>query len=235
MQLSPLYQLLIFIEDRKEASLDDLKFLSPAVLRGILGKMEAMKLVEKSNSVIKISKEGQNLLNNTLDYLHEKTIHWDGKWRFVSFSIPEPKRSLRDKLRRFLEEKGAKMVFNGLWISPLDISSGLTIFSKKSGIFKKILIIESNEISTGITKEELQTLWNFDSSKQDIYQFINKAEIFLKQRIRDSFEVKKIIFEYALILKSQPKLPIELFPSDWPQFRAGISYRKVKRLLTQKV
>jgi len=234
MQLSPLHQLLIFIEDKKETTLGDLKFLPPPVLRGILGKMEAMKLIEKTNDKIKISTGGQNLLNTVLDHLHEKTIHWDGKWRFISFSIPEPKRSLRDKLRRFLEIRGARMIFNGLWISPLDINNELSIFSRESGMYKNIIIIQSNEISTGITKEELQMLWDFDSAKQNIYQFIVKANIFLKNKNVNSFEVKKMIFEYAHILKSQPKLPIELFPSDWPQFRAGILYKKIKRLLNQK-
>ncbi len=234
MQLSPLYQILIFIEDQKETTLDDLKFLSPAVLRGILGKIEAMKLIERHDDKIRISQEGQNLLNDVLDYLHQKTIHWDSKWRFVSFSIPESKRSLRDKLRRFLESQGARMIFNSLWISPLDIKEELSDFSKKMGIFKNILIIESNVISTGITKEELQVLWDFDSSRKDIYQFIEESAIFLKKREKSSYEIKKMIFEYALVLKSQPKLPIELFPSDWPQFRAGILYKKIKRSLSQK-
>jgi len=65
MKLSPLYEALIFIEDQKKSSLSDLSFLPNAVLRGILGKMEAMKLIEKMEvSFFKISPNGQALLNS---------------------------------------------------------------------------------------------------------------------------------------------------------------------------
>ena len=61
---------------------------------------------------------------------------------------------------------------------------------------------------------------------------LDNIELFLKNRDASSFEVKKIIFKYALILGNQPKVPIELFPKDWPEFRANLVYKKIRRLIT---
>lgn len=232
MQLTPLYEALIYIEDKSKASISDLQFLNKPVLRGILGKMEAMKLIDKlDESNFKVSKNGQELLNKYLDNLHKSTLHFDGKWRVVCFSIPESHRSLRDKLRRELESLGFRMILTGLWISPLDLRDKLETYAKKLGIYDNIFICETDKISTGVSQEELLALWGFEKSKAEIYAYIQEAEEFLKRKDPNSFEIKKMIFKYALILENQPKLPIELFPKDWPQFRANVVYKKIRRKL----
>jgi len=233
MKLTPLYEALIFIEDKGQTTVNDLKFLKPSVLRGILGKMEAMKLIDRlSSEDFRISHNGQELLNKYLDNLHESTLHFDGKWRVACFSIPETKRSLRDKLRRELDSIGFKMILTGLWISPLDLRKELEDYAKKIGVHKNVFICETDKISTGISQEELLALWGFEDSREEIYEFIKESEDFLKIRSRSSFETKKMIFKYALILNNQPKVPIELFPKDWPQFRANLVYKKIRRLLS---
>jgi phenylacetic acid degradation operon negative regulatory protein len=232
MKLSPLYEALIFIEDQKKSSLSDLSFLPNAVLRGILGKMEAMKLIEKMEvSFFKISPNGQALLNKYLDNLHKSTLHWDGYWRLVCFSVPETNRPARDKFRRELESMGLRMILTGLWMTPLDLEEEIKNKAIQMGIFSNVLIFKTNEIISGLSVNEFAKLWNFEKSKEEIYKYIEDAEKYLVQPDKKNFETKKMIFRYALILENQPKLPIELFPKDWPQFRASLIYKKVRRSL----
>jgi phenylacetic acid degradation operon negative regulatory protein len=232
MKLSPLYQALIFIEDKKEASLADLSFLSKPVLRGILGKMEAMKLIEKMpTDNFRISSKGQALLNRFLDNLHTSTLHFDGYWRLVCFSIPELQRPIRDRFRRDLEAMGLKMALTGLWLTPLELEGVIEKRARELNIFDKVIISKTNQLISGLDATRLISLWDFDSSKQEIYDYIEDAEKFLKLSNKTSYEAKKMIFRYALILENQPKLPIELFPKDWPQFRANLIYKKVRRSL----
>ncbi len=231
MEITPLFELLIYIEDRGAVKVSELDMFSPAVLRGILGKMEAMKLIDRDGDSFKISKKGQQTLNSVLDYLHKSTLHWDGKWRFVSFSVPESNRSVRDKFRRTLDNMGIKMILNGLWVTPLDLKSEIIKAAKELGIFDSLLVIESSQILTGLSQEQFQRLWNFEKSRNQIYDFLRMSDEFLKQKNQDGFEIKKMIFRYALILANQPKIPIEQFPADWPQFRANLAYKKIRRLL----
>ena len=99
------------------------------------------------------------------------------------------------------------------------------------GIFSNVLIFKTNEIISGLSVNEFAKLWNFEKSKEEIYKYIEDAEKYLVQPDKKNFETKKMIFRYALILENQPKLPIELFPKDWPQFRASLIYKKVRRSL----
>jgi len=126
---------------------------------------------------------------------------------------------------------GLKMILTGLWLTPMNIAQDIEQAAKKLGIYQNVIIAETNQITTGITEESLFNLWGFDRSKQEIYAYLSETEKFLKDKNRSSFEIKKMIFKYALILDNQPKVPIELFPKDWPQFRANLAYKKVRRLL----
>jgi phenylacetic acid degradation operon negative regulatory protein len=230
-KLQPLHEALIYIEEKQAVKLEDFNSWGKNVSRGIVGKMEAMGLVKRvkegSSTTIELSPTGYDFLNHLLDTLHNETVHWDGKWRMVWFSVSEKKRSYRDKLRRHLEFLGMRPVLNSLWISPLPVSDDVLSRAKKLEITSSVAVVETDQIS-GISKEEILCSWDFEGSRKMFYEFIDKYSA-TKFEGLDSFSAKKIIFEYALILKREPKLPIELFPADWPRYRADQIYKKVKK------
>jgi hypothetical protein len=43
---------------------------------------------------------------------------WDGQWRLVLFDVPTGQNSQRERLRRYLREKGFGYVQNSVWITP---------------------------------------------------------------------------------------------------------------------
>jgi len=126
---------------------------------------------------------------------------------------------------------GLRMILTGLWMTPLDLEEEIKNKAIQMGIFSNVLIFKTNEIISGLSVNEFAKLWNFEKSKEEIYKYIEDAEKYLVQPDKKNFETKKMIFRYALILENQPKLPIELFPKDWPQFRASLIYKKVRRSL----
>jgi phenylacetic acid degradation operon negative regulatory protein len=234
MNISPLYQVLIYFEDRGEANIEDIKKWGIAVSRGVLGKMEAMGLIEgkktETTTVYRLSSKGYEYLNKVLDAIHHGTKHWDGKWRMVWFSIPENERPKRDKFRRFLEAQGFKPTLSSLWISPLDLTNNVLSYIKKNALEKYVLAVETSNIYSMQT-EDLLKAWDFEQYRSMFENYILHCEEILKTNRQNRFELKKLIFEYALILNSQPKLPIELLPKDWPMFRASLYYKRVRRLI----
>src|SRR5215469_9640748 len=46
---------------------------------------------------------------------------WDGRWLVVSYSLPEPRRGQRDRLRQGLSFLGLGSLGNGLFVSPHDL------------------------------------------------------------------------------------------------------------------
>lgn len=230
-KLQPLYEALIYVEEKQAVKLEVFNNWGKNAARGIVGKMEAMGLVERFNNnsikMIKLSQSGYDFLNSLLDSLHNDIAHWNGKWTIVWFSVSEKKRSNRDKLRRYLESIGMRPILNSLWISPLVLSSIVLSKAKNLNLLENVAIVETDSI-LGISKEDILKSWDFKTSKNLFYEFINKYST-IKFENLDSFTAKKIIFEYALILKREPKLPIELYPTDWPRFRADQIYKKVKK------
>ena len=230
MEISPLYEILIFIEDRQSVTTQDLAFLNKNQIRGILGKMEAMKLINKNGLDYSLSSAGQSFLNSILDVLHRPVLHWDGKWRFLSFSIPEKSRSKRDKFRRELEGMGLKPYLNSFWITPLDLNSKIIEKAKELGIYDDILLIESDTLIAK-KNENLLSAWDFGSSRASFDTFIREVDNLIANKNRSKTDIKRMIFLYALILNGQPQLPIELLPKDWPEFRSSLQYKRIRRLL----
>lgn len=220
--------MLILIEHNKIVKKSDLLDYTSKSTRGVIGKMGAMSLVEKTtNGKISLSKKGHKYLNKILENLHNSIIKWDGKWTVLSFSIPEKKRSIRDKLRRFIESIGMKPLFSSLWISPLDLTSSILQYMKNNNIFDNILIIRTDKIE-GTNLNKILSLWNFKKYRQDLEDFITDANTSIKNKDNIKFEIKKKIFSFALILDKQPKMPFELLPNDWPYLRAKMAYKKLK-------
>jgi len=231
MSISPLYEILVYIEDKGSAEIKELTFHGKNQIRGILGKMEAMKLVEKTEGKYSLSRNGQSFLNSILDVLHQSTIHWDNKWRFVSFSISEKNRSRRDKFRRELEGLGLRPYLNSYWITPIDVKDKIMEKAGELDIKSDVLILETENI-LGKNNDDLLSAWDFEKSRSFFEEFSIESERLLSDTTRSPYDIKIMIFKYALILNSQPQLPIELMPKDWPQFRANLQYKKVRRLLS---
>ena len=233
MNISPLYELLIYIEDQESVSILDIQKWGKQLSRGILGKMEAMKLIKKEeglNKMYSLSDSGHRFLNSVLDTIHRPVLHWDNQWRFVWFSIPEKNRSKRDKFRRFLEGIGMKPILNSLWVGAIDRKQVILTEISNLNIQDKVLFVET-EMPLGISKNDILKGWDFEISRSYYEEFITKCNLYFSNPSKDNYKTKKFIFEYALILNTEPNLPIELLPDNWPKFRAQLQYKKIKRLL----
>ena len=232
MNIGPLYETLILIEHKGTIRKNNLFDYASRSTRGVIGKMEAMSLIEKTDSGdISLSKKGHRYLNRVLGNLHDSIIKWDGQWTIVSFGIPEKKRSARDKFRRFIGSIGMKPLFSSLWISPLELSSVILQYVRANGISENVLIVRSNKLS-GIGVEAAMKLWKFDKHRADLERFISESRLPFKEGSDRAFEVKKRIFAFALILDNQPKIPFEFLPEDWPYLRARMAYKRLKAMLS---
>lgn len=228
--LTPLYKFVIYLEDRGSLNVSEIDFIDKNSLRGVIGKMEAMGLISKKDDSVSLSNKGYEFLNSILDAIHFPVSHWDGKWRVVYFSTPESLRAKRDKFRRDLESVGFRPIIKGLWFSPTIPRSLYDRLVKSNEMNKMALFIESGPISE-IDIESVAKAWDFESHKKKFEEFIENAQKFVIEKRNDKIGAKQLILCYALILNSKPRLPIEFLPSDWPEFRAKLMYKKLKRII----
>ena len=213
MGLTPLQEIFILIEDEKEVPLYRInKWGNQA--RGVLAKLVKSKFVEKSSIdndiTYKITQKGEKQFDRDLKPL-KTTGHWDGKWRLVIFNLPEKKRDVRDKLRRYLIKLGLGTMQNSVWITPNDIKNEIDCIEKKLSLNEKIKYFEISR-NTSIDKTIIERSWNLPELEDKYKKFSFEAERLIKvieKSPNSRFSAKKMIYQYSMILKEDPMLPNE--------------------------
>ena len=91
----------------------------------VLGRLVAKGFVtfeERSGRrYARITERGKQILELEIQKVaHAKKRKWDRRWRVVIFDIPERRRSVRGRLRRFMEEYGFVRLQDSVWVYPHD-------------------------------------------------------------------------------------------------------------------
>ena len=60
--------------------------------------------------------------------------NWDGRWRILSFDIPEEYRLARDALRRLIKDLGFKQLHKSVWVHPLPCRAQVEDIKKAYGV-----------------------------------------------------------------------------------------------------
>lgn len=97
--------------------------LDRLVRRGLVRK-------EKSKSGLKytITIKGKSWFDGFNKEFEKEELWWDGKWRIVSFDIPEKLRKHRDALRSELAANGYQKLQNSVWVGRLPLSADVFEF-----------------------------------------------------------------------------------------------------------
>lgn len=103
-----------------------------------------VELINDQELVFRLTEKG--LDKAVLEKINQNSEIWDGKWRLVTFDIPEKRRMARDLLRYKLKEWGFVNWQKSLWASKKDCSKQLRDFIREVGIEDWVLVIESDNI-----------------------------------------------------------------------------------------
>lgn len=125
-------------------------------VKSVLGRLAARGLItfeeRGGKRYARITETGKQVLE--LEILREKSLrkpkHWDKRWRVVIFDIPERRRSIRVRLRRFMEEYGFVRLQNSVWVYPYDCEDLIALAKAKFriGVDVLYLIVEQVERDT---------------------------------------------------------------------------------------
>jgi len=91
----------------------------------VLGQLAQMGLItfeERGNSrYARITEKGKQVLHLEIQKAqHLKKRKWDRRWRVVIFDIPERRKTVRVRLRRFMNEYGFVRLQDSVWVYPHD-------------------------------------------------------------------------------------------------------------------
>ena len=108
-------------------------------------------MVQKINKEYKLTTKGKSFLEKiSKNYKGgDKNKKWDGKWRLITFDIPERFRKDRDWLRHSLRATNYKTLHKSVFVGkePLDDEIYKELYEKK--INKYVRIVTVGEIDEG--------------------------------------------------------------------------------------
>ena len=86
---------------------------------------------------------------------------WDGKWRMVSFDLPEKHNASRVRLRRYLKDRGFGYLQNSLWISPDPLEKDVKKLSALGEDVESLLTLEAKPCSGESDESIVNGAWDF--------------------------------------------------------------------------
>lgn len=171
-------------------------------------------------------------------------IEWDGKWRFLMYTIPEEKRHIRDELRQELLWSGFGSFSNACWISPNNLEKEVKLLIEKYDISEYVDFFISEYIGPKDNHTLVEKSWPLDQvvEKYEEFiikqskQFIGNQEIIKRSEMSDAdcfVERTKLVHEYRKFLFIDPGLPKELLPENWNGTLAATLFNQYYQVLAE--
>src|SRR5215510_13277993 len=89
----------------------------------------------------RLSPRGRELIEDGIRRIYGRhRAGWDGRWLLVSYSLPEPRRGQRDRLRQGLSFLGLGSLGNGLFISPHDLRPQVNELIRRYGVEREVTV-----------------------------------------------------------------------------------------------
>lgn len=202
---------------------------SIASARATLNRMQKEGYIKRGDKKKRItfllSKKGEELLETLSLIVLEKGKRWDGKWRLVSFDIPEEEHRARRKLRQSLKKLGFGRMHRSVWISPHNVLGKVEELPAFQRYREYIWAFEGYLREDRRFRELIHKTWpQLNRMNKEHERFILKWE----ERVRKILKNKRLRepainnafkhlarIEFKRILYSDPKLPQRFLPEDW--------------------
>ncbi len=110
-------------------------------IKNVVQRLSDEGLIVRRGDMVSISKSGRSLLNQTVDRVRSsiRTKKWDGKWRIITFDIPEKMRSVRNDIRTILKRAGFIQLQHSTWIFPHDCEELSTLIKQDTRLTRYVL------------------------------------------------------------------------------------------------
>jgi len=160
-------------------------------------------------------------------FLKEK---WDGKWRIISYEIPEKKREIRDRLRREMQGWGLGPWHRSFWITPHPILPTLKSLTSQKEEEKYIQAFEADH-TFGDREFLIEKVWGKSALDKSYRELFKKWHEILSSGDEKVDKLRKVIGEYINLLRQDPGLPKDLIGESWIGFEGWNIFKEIKSIL----
>jgi phenylacetic acid degradation operon negative regulatory protein len=153
---------------------------------------------------------------------------WDGRWRMLSYTVPETKRELRDRLRKDLTVLGLGPLSASLWISPREVIEPVRDAVRALGLEARIDMFVAHYEGPLSDAELVRKCWDLDAIGRAYSEFIARYAAYGRSLSDTQSFVTRVwlVHDFRKFAYIDPGLPAALLPSDWAGTRAGALFRE---------
>lgn len=153
--------------------------------------------------------------------LHPAIRDWDGTWLTVVVTAVGTDARARAALRIALQDNRFAELREGVWLRPNNLDAALP-----DGIGDRVRVLHSRDQAPG---ELAALLWDLPGWSKDGRRLLR--EMRAAGSIPDQFAVAAAIVRHLL---TDPVLPADLLPADWPADRLRAAYSDFAARLVQR-
>jgi phenylacetic acid degradation operon negative regulatory protein len=174
--------------------------------------------------------------------IYGPVVEWDGRWRMLTYSVPESKRDGRDGLRKDLAVLGWAPLSASTWLSPHDALETARAAATSNGVLESIDLFTGEYRGPHTDRELLERCWDLPAIAQQYRGFISTYEGRLQteratSHLRDDeafVERMWLVHDYRKFTYVDPGLPSTLLPAHWPGTLAAALFREYYALISNK-
>jgi phenylacetic acid degradation operon negative regulatory protein len=198
-------------------------------LSGLVREAFIEKVDEKENQY-KLTDKGFYELCLKFPFFRFLKLSWDGKWRILSYEIPEKKRELRDRLRREVSGWGLGPWHRSFWLTPHPIIENLRQLVSQKEEEQYVQAFEADHIF-GDKNTLIEKVWQKTILDRNYREAFKQWHEILSQEGEKTDKFKKVINKYIELLKVDPGLPKDLVGNNWIGFEAFHIYKEIRGIL----
>jgi len=166
---------------------------------------------------------------------------WDGRWRILTYSVPEGRRADRDRLRRELTWLGFGPLSNSTWISPMPLFERAREVLEAQGLKEYVAFFTAEHHGPAADRQVAEKCWDLTAINRRYAEFIGelRPRLTLARQQRRPLpdnacfaEQVRLIHEFRKFLFIDPGLPASLLPRGWRGHQAWRLFREYFDLLS---
>lgn len=188
----------------------------------------------------RLTPRGRGLIEEGIGRIYGRhRAGWDGRWLLVSYSLPEPRRGQRDRLREGLSFLGFGSLGNGLFVSPHDLRQQVRDLIGRHGVEREVTMHHGALEWPADPAQVVTRAWDLKRLEASYAAFLERVERRLAEASalddREAFRRRFLLtHEFRRFPFSDPDLPDALLPPDWVGSAARSAFLAYNRRLRRR-
>jgi len=211
-----------------------------------LARLEQQRLLERDpgsphERLYRLTAMGRLLVLGGRDPSERWARPWDGQWRMVVFDVPVQRNSERQRLRRYLRERGFGCLQQSVWITPDPMVEETQILADGKIDVGLLVLLEARPCAGESDAQIVTGAWDFTGINARYARYLAVVDQKPIRAIRNETSMKTLLRWASLerkawlaAVRKDPLLPGRILPAGYLGQKAWRGHLQVLRELGRR-